>query len=199
MGLLPKSFFILFYRPLAATAFLIGLFLFVHFGIVERAQSEIASKESAWNLERPKIGRLTLLKTAQEDLIRFKETLPEETILPRLVSFISRLAESRRLVMPTISYQPHKTEAPEVAKIMISFSLKGDYREIRRFIYEIERSHYFLIIENVVLASSVKEGEKIGRPGAERPIELQLQMAAYLRPTETNEKAPRPGGAGTSS
>ena len=183
MSLLPKSFAPLFSRYLFATGILIAFFFFVHFQVLGRTQREIESKESTWRSERPKIGRLAFLKGAQEDLTRFKETLPEEAVLPELVSFISELAAKYHLTIPTISYQPQKTDAPGVAKIIISFTLKGEYREIRKFLYEIEKSRYFLIIETMVLASSVKEGEK---------IQLQLQVAAYLRPTAPDRKEPRP-------
>lgn len=173
--------------PLLIVGALAATLLFFHFGVVGRAQNQLEAKEEAWKLERPKIGQLALLKTTQEDLVRFRKALPPETAFPQLISFISDLADKRSLSIPGISYQPAETEAPSVARILISFNLKGDYRDIRKFIYEIEQSSYFLIIENMVLASSPKEGEK---------IQLELRTAAYLHETGLGEKVRGPGTVG---
>ena len=173
--------------PLLIVGALAAALLFFHFGVVGRAQNQLEAKEEAWKLERPKIGQLALLKTTQEDLVRFRKALPPETAFPQLISFISDLADKRSLSIPGISYQPAETEAPSVARILISFNLKGDYRDIRKFIYEIEQSSYFLIIENMVLASSPKEGEK---------IQLELRTAAYLHETGLGEKIRGPGTVG---
>ncbi|TAK05784.1 MAG: hypothetical protein EPO39_10535 [Candidatus Manganitrophaceae bacterium] len=167
-----KWFFVRFSRHLLLFALLAGILLFVHAGLLVPLQKEIAAKETAWQSERPKIGQLTLLKTTQEDLVLFRERLPEETALPELVSFVSESAAAHHLSIPAISYQPEKIDAPGLMKVLISFNVKGNYREIRNLIYRLEQSRYFLVIENLVLASSVKEGEA---------IQLQLRIAAYFR------------------
>lgn len=165
---------------------LAGIFLLVHAGLVLPLQKEIAAKETAWQSERPKIGQLTRLKATQEDLLLFRRRIPEEMMLPELVSFISESAGERHLSIPTISYQPEKIDVPELKKVAISFNVKGNYREIRNLIYRLEQSPYFLIIENLVLASDhVKEGEA---------IQLQLRIAAYFR--ENSEKGNDPAAAG---
>ena len=79
-----------------------------------------------------------------------------------------------------ISYQPDKVEIPGMVKVMISFNVKGPYQEIRKLIYTLEQSRYFLIVENLVLTSSAKEGEI---------IQLQLRIAAYLRNKDPKESA----------
>jgi Tfp pilus assembly protein PilO len=149
-----------------------GILLFVHMGRVVPLQNEIAAKEKKWQSERPKIGQLTTLKAAQQDLVLFRQRLPEEAALPEVVSFVSESAAAHRLSIPTISYQPEKTGAPGLMRVLISFSVRGSYRDIRNLIYRLEQSGYFFIIENLVLASSTKEGEA---------IQLQLRIAAYFR------------------
>ncbi|GEM_PF-5378054 len=167
-----KWFVARFGRHLLVLLLLAAVLLFVHEGLVAPLEKEIAAKESAWQAERPKIGQLTRLKATQEDLLLFREHLPEGTSLPDLVSFISGAAAAHHLLIPSISYQPEKVEVPGLMKVLIPFNVKGNYREIRNLIYELEQSDYFLVIENLVLASSVKEGEA---------IQLQLRIAAYFR------------------
>jgi Tfp pilus assembly protein PilO len=152
---------------------LLGGFLFVHRGMVVPLQKEIAAKETAWQAERPKIGQLTTLKTAQQDLMLFRQRLPEETALPEVVSFVSESAAAHRLSIPAISYQPENVGGPGLMRVLISFSVKGNYRDIRNLIYRLEQSRYFLVLENLMLASSSREGEA---------IQLQLRIAAYFHP-----------------
>lgn len=180
MNLSDRSFFSSFARPLLGVALLSAGALFFHFAVLVPLDENLRAKEKSWRSERPKIGQLTRLKTAQEDLLQFRETLPVETALPQLVSFISDSAGEHRLSIPAISYQPDKVEIPGIVKVVISFNVKGRYQEVRKLIYTLEQSHYFLVIENLVLASSVKEGEA---------IQLQLRIASYLRNKSAREPA----------
>lgn len=160
-------------RHLLLFAVLAVILLLLHTGWVIPLEQEIAAKETAWQSERPKIGQLTNLKATQEELLLFRQRLPEEVTLPELVTFVSESAAAHHISIPTISYTPERIDVPGLAKVVISFGVKGNYREIRNLIYRLEQSRYFLIIENLVLASSnVKEGEA---------IQLQLRLAAYFR------------------
>ena len=49
--------------------------------------------------------------------------------------------------------------------------LEGDYDSVRRFIYELETTPAFVIIDNVTLAQ--------GEP--DRPLALSLELSAYFR------------------
>jgi len=183
LNLSGRSFISSYGRPLLAVAFLAAAAFFFHLMILVPLEESLAAKETSWQAERPKIGRLTRLKTAHEDLLQFWRTLPDKATFPQLISFISESAAEHRLFIPAISYQPDKVEIPGMVKVVISFNVKGSYQEIRKLIDELERSRYFLIIENLVLASSAKEGEI---------IQLQLRIAAYLRDQNAKGEA---GGA----
>lgn len=172
MILSPKWFITRFGRHFLPFVFFLGLLLFVRMGVVVPLQKEIFARETTWQSERPKIGQLTTLKTAQQELIFFRQRLPEEAALSEVVSFVSDSAAAHRLSIPAISYQPEKVGAPGLMKVLISFSVKGNYRDIRNLIYRLEQSGYFLVLENLVLASSSREGEA---------IQLQLRIAAYFR------------------
>lgn len=176
MNLSGRSFITSYGRPLLWVAFLAAGALLFHLAILVPLEASLAAKEASWQSERPKIGQLTRLKTAHEELLQFWQTLPEKTAFPQLISFISESAAEHRLFIPAISYQPDKVEIPGMVKVLISFNVKGSYQEIRKLIDGLERSRYFMVIENLVLASSAKEGEI---------IQLQLRIAAYLRDQNT--------------
>jgi len=167
-----RWFFARFGAPFFALLLLAGILLFVHTGWVVPLENEIAAKETKWQSERPKIGQLTTLKAAQQDLALFYQRLPEKAALPEVVSFVSESAAAHRLSLPAISYQPESVAVPGLMRVLISFGVKGSYRDIRNLIYRLEQSRYFLILENLVLASSSGEGEA---------IQLQLRIAAYFR------------------
>lgn len=168
-----KRFLSRFGRHLLLFVLSVGLLLFVHAGMVVPLQKEIAAKEITWRSERPKIGQLTTLKAAQQDLLLFHRRLPEEAAIPEVVSFVSESATAHRLSIPAISYQPENVGAPGLMRVQISFSVRGNYRDIRNLIYRLEQSRYFLILENLVLASSTRKNEGDA-------IELQLRIAAYF-------------------
>lgn len=172
MTLSLKGFVARFGIPLFLLLFSAGILLFVHTGMVVPLREEIVAKETRWQSERPKIGQLTALKAAQQDLVLFRQRLPQEAALPEVVSFVSESATAHRLSIPAISYQPENVGVPGLMRVLISFSVKGSYRDIRNLISRLERSRYFLILENLVLASSTRGGEA---------IELQLRIAAYFR------------------
>jgi len=50
-------------------------------------------------------------------------------------------------------------------------SLKGEYQDLRQFIYELESSPEFIIIDDVTLS----------QPEADKPLVLSLQLSTYYR------------------
>jgi Tfp pilus assembly protein PilO len=66
----------------------------------------------------------------------------------------------------------------------LAVPVEGAYREIRRFINEIERSQYFLILDRVDLSA-----EKESKSGEN--VTLNFQLSTYLRDEELKANAAR--------
>lgn len=72
-----------------------------------------------------------------------------------------------------------RDEAPEkvtgkdqrYGRIKVRIALQGSYESIRRFIYELETSSEFVIIDDVTLAQSESD----------KPLNLTLELSAYFR------------------
>ena len=75
--------------------------------------------------------------------------------------------------MPPMSHSVNATASPNnVGKITSDNRLTGQYRDIRKFIYDIETSPDFLILENVILSQGQNEGG---------PLVMNLRVATYYR------------------
>jgi Tfp pilus assembly protein PilO len=58
-----------------------------------------------------------------------------------------------------------------LARLRISMLLEGDWGDVRQFIYELETTPAFVIIDQVTLAQS----------NPDQPIVLSLELSAYFR------------------
>ena len=58
-----------------------------------------------------------------------------------------------------------------LGRLRISMVLEGDYDSVRRFIYELETTPGFVIIDDVTLAQN----------DPDRPLALSLELSAYFR------------------
>ena len=63
------------------------------------------------------------------------------------------------------------TKSGRFGRLHIRMVLQGEYESLRRFIYELETSHEFVIIDDVTLAQSEPS----------RPLTLTLELSTYYR------------------
>jgi hypothetical protein len=61
-----------------------------------------------------------------------------------------------------------------LSKLTTTYSLSGDYRNVRKFIYSLETAPEFLILENVGLTSG-------GEQQPNRSLAVNLAIATYFR------------------
>ena len=137
----------------------------------EAARSRL---EAAQNEDR--VARATVVRAEQagKDLRRFYEdTLPRSMEAARRMTYtrLADLADEHGLVIERRSYDPDPTHKGRLRKLKIGMSLTGEYRDIRQFVYALETSPEFIVIEDV----SVSEG---ANPGA--PLSVSVQLATYF-------------------
>ncbi len=113
--------------------------------------------------------------TADAELQKFyKDVLPPDYSAARRITFlkIAQLAQQVNLRLERRNYDVSQESGSELAKLTTTAILSGDYRDIRRFIYALETSPEFLVVENVALSQG---GER------ERRLTVTVQMATYYR------------------
>lgn len=113
-----------------------------------------------------------VFRRGQDDLKKFREVLPEKADFTALIGEIYALAGAESLSIDRISYAPKEIPEEGLQRYALSFSVHGDYAQIKRFIFAIEQSRRMLSVENISLA-----GGQSDRPG----VDLKLQLVTYFR------------------
>ena len=139
-----------------------------------RAAAAAVDREAA--MQAFEYARQTLDgKTQADDELRkfYLEILPRDLAGARGITFarLAELASANSLVMERRSASPDRDEESRLARLRITMLLKGDYRDMRRFIYELETAPEFIVIEEVVLS----QGD-----GTDDAEVLNLGLATYF-------------------
>jgi hypothetical protein len=143
-----------------------------------------AQAESKLNLQRTgRIAaeqRVVAYRTISRDVqdIYTRQWATENERLTALISEVKRLAIASELVPKSISYarvvsagQTSKRTAAEI--VTITFSVQGNYQQVRRLINLLELSRQFIIIDQITLASS-----------QDQLLTLNLQLKTLFRDTD---------------
>jgi Type II secretion system (T2SS), protein M subtype b len=112
---------------------------------------------------------------AEQELATFYDkVLPADLAAARRLTYatLPALAEKSnvRFIDRRMEVEPLKKDA-QLGTLKIETEWQGDYENLRRFIYELERSQAFVIIDDVSLA--LVEVDK--------PLTLSLQLSTYYR------------------
>lgn len=144
----------------------------------ERAQAAslaLAGAERDRNAARDLVAGKTL---AEQELKTFYDkVLPPTLSAARQTTYAPLPALARktnvRYDASRSSIEPIKDQ--QLGRLRISMVLEGDYDSVRRFIYELETSPAFVIIDDVTLAQADPNG----------PLAVSIALSAYYR-TATN-------------
>ena len=99
-------------------------------------------------------GRLGALraKNAKVSIKEFKETLPSEQGLTKVLSDINKKAKKNGLGFKAGSYSPSVVPNSNINKYSISFTVSGEYGKVKRFLYDLETLKHLLVVEDVTLS-----------------------------------------------
>ena len=112
---------------------------------------------------------------ADEELHKFYgDVLPPDMSAARQITFlrIQQLAEKCNLRLERQTSDPKTQRDSDLMKFTYRASLSGEYRNIRRFIHELETAPEFLVLENVELSQSEV---------ANRGLNVNVEIATYYR------------------
>ena len=114
-------------------------------------------------------------RRADEELKKFyKDVLPADSAAARRIAYtrLEQLARQFNLRPARTGTDPASDSESSLARLLVTMVVAGDYRSIREFIYELESSPEFVVIENVALAQSEE---------ANAPLVLTIEVATYYR------------------
>lgn len=116
------------------------------------------------------------MSEADAELARFyKEVLPPDLSGARRITFLplEQLAKSTNLRLERQTADSARVRGSDLHKFSQTAVLTGEYRDVRRFIHQIETGPAFIILENVSLAQSEADQS--------RGITVTVQIATYYR------------------
>lgn len=164
----------------------IGLYALVVYPLAKKVaggEAEAEAAAMALNAGRRDYAaaRATVAGKTQADaeLEKFyKEVLPPDLPGARRITFLrlEQLAQKCSLRLQRETSEPKPVRDSQLVRFAYTASLSGEYRNIRRFIHELEVAPEFLVLENVELSQSDAEN---------RGLNVSVQIATYYL-AETN-------------
>ena len=106
----------------------------------------------------------------------YKDVLPVSDSAARRLTYtrLSQLAEQANVKLEQGANVLTQEKDSSLTKSTTSYTLAGDYRDVRRFIYSLETTPEFVVLENVALTSP-------GEQAAGRGLAMRLEIATYFR------------------
>lgn len=120
------------------------------------------------DLESPQ----NLFQKRQTDLKQFLKLVPSEKEFPKLIAEIFGLADQAGLDIVRVSYTPTQVKGQDLLEYGLAFSVNGDYAQLKKFVYLLEKSKRLISIDSLALNSDQKE---------DSGISLQLKLVTYFQ------------------
>jgi Tfp pilus assembly protein PilO len=104
----------------------------------------------------------------------YRDVLPSDVSAARrlLQLRLAQLARDNRVAFARSAATPEAIRDSALARLRVSAELSGRYDDIRKFIYALETSSDFVVVESVVLA----EGDELSSP-----LDLTLNVSTYYK------------------
>jgi hypothetical protein len=144
-------------------------------GAADRAVEAVKALRAAEKVHQAAQGLVSGKEQADEELKAFyQKVLPPDLAGARRITYASLPALVRKA---GVKYEGRTTNVEAVdrekllGKMSIRMVLQGDYEKLRRFIYDLERSSEFVIIDDLSMIES---------KGTE-PLTLTINLSTYYR------------------
>jgi hypothetical protein len=144
-------------------------------GAVDRASTAAAALKAAERDQAAALALVTGKARAEEELATFFDSvLPADRVAASRMTWarLPALARKANVRYEAGSFETDQTiKSGRVGRMHTRMVLQGDWENIRRFIYDLETSPEFLIIDGVALAQA-----ELGKPQV-----LTLEVSTYYR------------------
>lgn len=149
------------------------------------AASEAQATEAQTTLAQAN-QRMKMMQAARTSRDRAQKELATfyESILPKsqaeasriLLVEIEHVARENGLRLGARAWEPEKVKDSDLQRLTGKVELTGDYGAILRFIYDVETSESFLVINSIALSPATRQ---IG--GSNGVLQLSVEMGTYYR------------------
>ncbi len=107
----------------------------------------------------------------------YKDVLPADQGIARKLTY-TRLAQLAKQANVKLEHGTNVVEHEKgsaLSKLTTTYTLTGEYRDVRRFIYSLETAPEFIVLENVGRSASTGEQQQT------RGLSMNLDIATYFR------------------
>ena len=111
----------------------------------------------------------------KKNLQLFNQLIPAQADFSNFIGEIFDWAQQSGLEIHQISYYPEHKKETDFLRYGLSFSVKGNYSQIKKFIYLLENSQRILIIEKISLRSSSTSKRD------QYKVDLRIELATYFQ------------------
>ncbi|HTM27428.1 MAG TPA: GspMb/PilO family protein [Vicinamibacterales bacterium] len=111
----------------------------------------------------------------------YKDVLPADQSIARRLTYtrLAQLAKQANVKLEHGTNSVAHEKGSTLSKLSTTYTLTGDYRDVRRFIYSLETAPEFIVLENIGLTSGSEQ------PG--RGLSMNLDIATYFRSGDVHE------------
>lgn len=148
---------------------------------VVSAEAEANAQHDLLNKARQdhRAARATVTGKQQADAALqkfYKDVLPGSASAARTLTYtrLSQLAEQANVRLEQGANTVEREKGSTLSKSTTTYTLAGDYRDVRKFIYSLETTPEFVVLENIALTSP-------GDQSAGRGLAMRLEIATYFR------------------
>ncbi|PLX91108.1 MAG: hypothetical protein C0619_08200 [Desulfuromonas sp.] len=146
---------------------------------LQETRSEVRERQHALrNLKQQKeAGSMPVSAITQVDnqLAAFQKLIPPASELSAFIKELFTYADSAKLEIKQINYQPAWDEEFALLSYNLQFSVNGEYRQLKKFIHLLEGAERILVISDISLSG----GE--GRKEKNAEVSLRIQMKTFFR------------------
>ena len=109
----------------------------------------------------------------------YQDVLPSTSSAARTVTYtrLSQLAKQANVHLEHGANAVTHEKGTKLSKLTTTYTLTGEYRDVRRFIYSLETAPEFIVLENVALTS-------VGEQAPGRALAVTLDIATYFRSSD---------------
>lgn len=114
-----------------------------------------------------------LFAQGEKDLAVFREKIPPHQEFTKLILELQELADEAGLDLDRISYDHEQEKNSDLLRYTLTFTLEGNYNNLKQFIHDLEQSPRLVIINEIGLQGAGRSGEA--------DVRLQLSLDTFFR------------------
>lgn len=115
----------------------------------------------------------------EKNLQQFNNLIPEQIDFSDFIGELFEWGQQANLKIHQINYQPKQDKETRFLRYGLSFSVKGEYAQVKKFIHLLENSRRIILIEKISLRGS--SATQKGQP----QVDLQIELATYFQGATT--------------